>query len=293
MDKPIEIPAAAHSRAAALQLRAPRRHDRGSVALAARPGLSRGRRPGRARLSEGRECLFRGGDGAAPGADRRAVRGDEGARSRRTTLGPASATATVSIGGRSSPARNIAPGTASPSAAATDQIIFDEPAEAEGKEYFRLGALEVSPDGSCSRRWSTTTAPSASSCASAISRPARTSRRSPRSASASRSGPRTATRSSSPRSTTIGAATAPAAPARRGRRRRRTLYEETEESASASASAARRTSSWIFIATGDNQTERSALRRRRRSRRAAVLISPAPGQAPISRRCARTANCGS
>ena len=28
-----------------------------------------------------------------------------------------------------------------------DQIIFDEPVEAEGKEYFRLGALEVSPDG--------------------------------------------------------------------------------------------------------------------------------------------------
>ena len=28
-----------------------------------------------------------------------------------------------------------------------DQLIFDEPAEAEGKEYFRLGAFEVSPDG--------------------------------------------------------------------------------------------------------------------------------------------------
>ena len=27
-----------------------------------------------------------------------------------------------------------------------DQVIFDEPAEAEGKDYFRLGALEVSPD---------------------------------------------------------------------------------------------------------------------------------------------------
>jgi oligopeptidase B len=29
----------------------------------------------------------------------------------------------------------------------TDQIIFDEAAEAAGKEYFRLGAMEVSPDG--------------------------------------------------------------------------------------------------------------------------------------------------
>jgi len=28
-----------------------------------------------------------------------------------------------------------------------DQLIFDEPAEAEGKDYFRLGAFEVSPDG--------------------------------------------------------------------------------------------------------------------------------------------------
>jgi len=28
-----------------------------------------------------------------------------------------------------------------------DQTIFDEPIEAEGKEYFRLGAMEVSPDG--------------------------------------------------------------------------------------------------------------------------------------------------
>ncbi|HUP67251.1 MAG TPA: S9 family peptidase, partial [Sphingomicrobium sp.] len=28
-----------------------------------------------------------------------------------------------------------------------EQVIFDEAAEAEGKEYFRLGALEVSPDG--------------------------------------------------------------------------------------------------------------------------------------------------
>jgi oligopeptidase B len=28
-----------------------------------------------------------------------------------------------------------------------DQVIFDEPVEAEGKDYFRLGALEASPDG--------------------------------------------------------------------------------------------------------------------------------------------------
>src|SRR3954453_7485895 len=28
-----------------------------------------------------------------------------------------------------------------------DQVIFEEPVEAEGKDYFRLGALEISPDG--------------------------------------------------------------------------------------------------------------------------------------------------
>jgi oligopeptidase B len=32
-------------------------------------------------------------------------------------------------------------------AGGADEMLFDEPAEAAGKEYFRLGALEVSPDG--------------------------------------------------------------------------------------------------------------------------------------------------
>jgi oligopeptidase B len=34
-----------------------------------------------------------------------------------------------------------------PVAGGADEILFDEPREAEGKEYFRLGILEVSPDG--------------------------------------------------------------------------------------------------------------------------------------------------
>ena len=34
-----------------------------------------------------------------------------------------------------------------PTEGGRDAIIFDEPVEAEGKEYFRLGALEPSPDG--------------------------------------------------------------------------------------------------------------------------------------------------
>ena len=34
-----------------------------------------------------------------------------------------------------------------PAAGGADKLIFDEPAEAEGADYFRLGALEFSPDG--------------------------------------------------------------------------------------------------------------------------------------------------
>ena len=34
-----------------------------------------------------------------------------------------------------------------PAAGGEEQVILDEPAEAEGKEYFRLQVLEVSPDG--------------------------------------------------------------------------------------------------------------------------------------------------
>ncbi|MEA3002326.1 MAG: oligopeptidase [Sphingomonadales bacterium] len=34
-----------------------------------------------------------------------------------------------------------------PAAGGGEEVIFDEPAEAEGKDYFRLGAIEVSPDG--------------------------------------------------------------------------------------------------------------------------------------------------
>lgn len=34
-----------------------------------------------------------------------------------------------------------------PVAGGADQLIFDEPAEAAGKDYFRLGAFEISPDG--------------------------------------------------------------------------------------------------------------------------------------------------
>jgi len=34
-----------------------------------------------------------------------------------------------------------------PAGGGAEQVIFDEPREAEGKQYFRLGAMEVSPDG--------------------------------------------------------------------------------------------------------------------------------------------------
>ncbi|HWT11920.1 MAG TPA: S9 family peptidase [Allosphingosinicella sp.] len=34
-----------------------------------------------------------------------------------------------------------------PAAGGDEQLVFDEPSEAHGREYFRLGAIEVSPDG--------------------------------------------------------------------------------------------------------------------------------------------------
>src|ERR1700755_1294212 len=34
-----------------------------------------------------------------------------------------------------------------PAGGGGDEILVDEPAEAEGKDFFRLGALEVSPNG--------------------------------------------------------------------------------------------------------------------------------------------------
>ena len=96
---------------------------------------------------------------------------------------------------------------------------------------------------------------SGSSCASATSPPARTSRRSPKSASASRCGPATARAWSSPRSTTSGAAIARATtgsatpPADAV-----TLYEETEELGFSVGVGKSTDKSLIVISTGDNAT---------------------------------------
>ena len=61
----MSLPTAPGRRAPRASFHAPRRDHRGSLGLAARPRLSQGRGRGRARLSEGRERLFRGGVGAA------------------------------------------------------------------------------------------------------------------------------------------------------------------------------------------------------------------------------------
>src|SRR5690349_21448349 len=71
-------PCPADRRTTSLQLRTPWRDDRRPVALAARSEISGGRCPRRARLSEGRERVFRRLEGAASEAARSAVRGDEG-----------------------------------------------------------------------------------------------------------------------------------------------------------------------------------------------------------------------
>jgi oligopeptidase B len=66
--------------------------------------------------------------------------------SRRTTPRSRSRMATGSTGRRSRRARNIATGIANPRRRRR-ALIYSENAEAEGKEYFRLGAFAVSPDG--------------------------------------------------------------------------------------------------------------------------------------------------
>ena len=115
-------------------------------ALAAGQELSR--RPGRgcARLSQGRERLFRSGDGAARGADRQLFEEMKG-RIKEDDARSRSRTATGSTGRRSSRAPNTATGIGNPPRAATATLIYSENAEAEGKEYYRLGAFAVSPDG--------------------------------------------------------------------------------------------------------------------------------------------------
>ena len=84
---------------------------------------------------------------AAQSAARQVVRGDEGPHQGGRILGPDPRRRLSLLVGVQ--ARRAVPDLvrASRSAGGDDQIIFDEPTEAEGKEYFRLGALDVSPDG--------------------------------------------------------------------------------------------------------------------------------------------------
>ncbi len=129
------------------QLRAPRHHRRGPLSLAQGPELSDRRRRGRALLSARRERLFRGGDGAAPAADRDPVPGDARPDPGGRQLGPGPRRRLALLVGV--PARRAISHLVSPPRRRRrrSRSIFDEPAEAAGKQYFRLGAMEVSPDG--------------------------------------------------------------------------------------------------------------------------------------------------
>ena len=91
-----------------------------------------------------------------------------------------------------------------------DQLVYSENKEAEGKEYYRLGAFSVSLDG---KKLATLVDDDGSERFKLVVRDlaaARTSRPSPTSASATPSGRRIRAAWSSPRSTTSGAATVPA-----------------------------------------------------------------------------------
>ena len=195
------------------------------------PELSEGRRPGRARLSARGECLFRSGDGAAPAADRQPVRGDEGPDQGGRQLGPG-------------PRRRLALLVGVPARRAISDLVpaagggrrgrrscSTSRPRPTGKQYFRLGAMRGQPgralaatlvDDNGSERFKLRIRDLATRRGR---RDGDRGRHRPR-----RSGPPTATPSSSPRSTTIGAAIAPGCTGSAGRPASDvTLYEETED----------------------------------------------------------------
>ena len=194
-----------------------------------------------------------------------------------------------STGGHSSPARNIAPGSASRSRAAPTKSSSTSRRRPRARNISASARSRSAPTASCWRRWPTMTGRSGSSFGSATLRPARTSRPSPRSASASRYGPATAPGSSSPRSTTIGAAIAPATtgsatPADEDI----TLYEETEELGFSVGVGRSHDRSLIFDLDRRQCDERGAVRFGRRSVAAADADLAAQAQPRIScRRGAR------
>ena len=177
------LPAPPRAEARPLQLRTPRLHDRGSLCLAEGPGLSEGRGRGDARLSQGRERLFRGGDGAAQGAGRHPVRGDEGADQGGRILGPG-------------PRRRLALLVGVQAGRAISDLVPEAGLGRRRAGHLRRAGRgrrqgifparrrsRSAPTAGSPRPWSTTTARSGSSFGSATSRPARMSRPSPRSRS--------------------------------------------------------------------------------------------------------------
>ena len=144
------------------------------------------------------------------------------------------------------------------------------------------------------RPWSTTTARSGSSCASATSPPARTSRRSPRSASAAGLDQRQQGRRLHRGQRALAQLPRPLPPARHAASPR-TSRSTRRPRSSASRSASRKSQdrSLIFIATGDNATSEVALRPRRRPGRAADPDLAAQARSANMRSTRRTASCGS
>ena len=116
------------------------------------PDISRRQRSGNSRLPRSRECLLRCRNGAAPGAgrtlfaelkarqqpDEAAVPWKDGALRISMALRQRRAVPHLDSAGRS----------ASPT---QDQTILDEPALANGHDYFSLGGLDVSPERALSR----------------------------------------------------------------------------------------------------------------------------------------------
>jgi oligopeptidase B len=179
-----------------------------------------------------------------------------------------------------------------PVAGGAEQVMFDEVAEAEARNISSSARSRSAPTAGSPPPSSTTTARSASIFASATSPPARISRRSPKWASANRSGAAIRRASSTTRSTTTGAATGPATIASAGLppRTRRCTRRPRNLGFTVGISKAQ-DESLIFISTGDNATNEVRFVSAKDPTQPLTLMSPRKDKRNI-RSTRATASCG-
>ena len=253
------------------------------------PGLSDGRRRGRAFLPARRECLFRGGDGAAPAADRDPVPGDARPHPRGRQLGPGPRRRLALLVGV--PARravsHLVPPPGRPfvrlRTAGEAQIIFDEAGRSRGQAIFPAGRARDQPrrplrrDHGRRRRFGALPAPHPRSRQRPRHRDGDRGRH--RRAGLDRRQPRHRLHRGQRQ---LAQLPRPAAPARRaGRERRAPFTKRPRMSPSRSRSAAPRTGASSSSTTGENSLQRDPPRPDRQSAGRAGAGRPAPAEHPV------------